>query len=190
MKKLICLIILIFVPSFIHSQLSTQLLLQTLQQNPSLLLSNPELLRQVISATSQQSQQPQPQPQLRQQPRRDECSALKKQNKLLRQMLSSVTGPGVLNDLDFTESVKSQQVVSPAEALLKQVQNQQPQALKPTISLTSSLVTPPATWTTSMTTTSYVTTVTHTETQEIPILLRGQKVHTYHILRFVKNCNF
>ena len=178
MKKLICLIILIFVPSFIHSQLSTQLLLQTLQQNPSLLLSNPELLRQVISATSQQSQQPQPQPQLRQQPRRDECSALKKQNKLLRQMLSSVTGPGVLNDLDFTESVKSQQVVSPAEALLKQVQNQQPQALKPTISLTSSLVTPPATWTTSMTTTSYVTTVTHTETQEIPILLRGQKVHT------------
>ena len=74
---------------------------------------------------------------------------------------------------------KSQQVVNPVQALLNQVQQQQPQPqqqLKPSISLTSSLVTPPATWTTSMTTTSYVTTVTHTETQEVPIILRGQKV--------------
>ena len=174
MKKLVVFIILVFVPSIIHSQLSTQLLLQTLKQNPSLLLSNPELLRRVISATNQPQLS---QPQLVQQPRRDECSALKKQNKLLRQMLSSVTGPGVLNDLDFTESVKSQQVVNPVQALLNQVQQQQPQQqLKPSISLTSSLVTPPATWTTSMTTTSYVTTVTHTETQEVPIILRGQKV--------------
>jgi len=161
MKKLF--LILVFVP-FIHSQLSTQLLLETLKQNPSLLLSNPELLRTVISAGK--TQQPQP--------RREDCSALKKQNKLLRQMLSSVTGPGILNDLDFTESVKSQQVVNPAQ-LLKPVAQAPP---KPTISLTSSLVTPPATWTTSMTTTSYVTTVTHTETQEVPIILRGQKVVT------------
>ena len=173
MKKLVAFYILVFVPSIIHSQLSTQLLLQTLQQNPSLLLSNPELLRRVISAT----QQPQPQPQLVPQPRRDECSAIKKQNKLLRQMLSSVTGPGVLNDLDFNESIKSQQVVNPVQALLNQVQQQQPpEPPQPSISLTSSLVTPPATWTTSMTTTSYVTTVTHTETQEVPIILRGQKV--------------
>lgn len=100
MKKLF--LILVFVP-FIHSQLSTQLLLETLKQNPSLLLSNPELLRTVISAGK--TQQPAP--------RRDTCSALKKQNKLLRQMLSSLTGPGILNDLDFTESVKSQQVVNP-----------------------------------------------------------------------------
>ena len=171
MKKLVAFYILVFVPSIIHSQLSTQLLLQTLQQNPSLLLSNPELLRRVISAT----QQPQPQPQLVPQPRRDECSAIKKQNKLLRQMLSSVTGPGVLNDLDFNESIKSQQVVNPVQALLNQVQ-QAPEPPQPSISLTSSLVTPPATWTTSMTTTSYVTTVTHTETQEVPIILRGQKV--------------
>ena len=134
MKKLF--LILVFVP-FIHSQLSTQLLLETLKQNPSLLLSNPELLRTVISAGK--TQQPAS--------RRDNCSALKKQNKLLRQMLSSLTGPGILNDLDFTESVKSQQVVNPA--LLKPVEPP-----KPSISLTSSLVTPPATWTTSMTTTS------------------------------------
>ena len=86
-------------------------------------------------------------------------------------MLSSVTGPGILNDLDFTESVKSQQVVNPANLLQKVAEPP-----KPTISLTSSLVTPPATWTTSMTTTSYVTTVTHTETQEVPIILRGSKV--------------
>ena len=166
MKKLF--LILVFVP-FIHSQLSTQLLLETLKQNPSLLLSNPELLRTVISAgKTQQSQPSQP----RAQPRRDECSALKKQNKLLRQMLSSVTGPGILNDLDFTESVKSQQVVRNPANLLKPAEPP-----KPTISLTSSLVTPPATWTTSMTTTSYVTTVTHTETQEVPIILRGSKVN-------------
>ena len=126
MKKLVAFYILVFVPSIIHSQLSTQLLLQTLQQNPSLLLSNPELLRRVISAT----QQPQPQPQLVPQPRRDECSAIKKQNKLLRQMLSSVTGPGVLNDLDFNESIKSQQVVNPVQALLNQVQ-QAPEPPRP-----------------------------------------------------------
>ena len=48
----------------------------------------------------------------------------------------------------------------------------------PSVSLKSSLVTPTATWTTISSTTSYETTVVHTESTEVPILWRGNKVIT------------
>ena len=48
----------------------------------------------------------------------------------------------------------------------------------PSVSLKSSLVTPSATWTTLHSTTSYDTTVIHTDSTEVPILWRGSKVVT------------
>ena len=48
----------------------------------------------------------------------------------------------------------------------------------PSVSLKSSLVTPVATWTTLHSTTSYGTTVVHTDSTEVPILWRGSKVIT------------
>ena len=159
-----------------------QQLLSTIQQNPALLStlqSNPELLRSLLSSTGKLSQQ---QPQPSSQFIESECSALKKQNKLLRNMVLSVAGEDTLNQLDILAPVHSRRdkLLDPAAALLlNQAQNSivQPPP-QPSISLKSELVTPPATWTTSMTTTSYVTTVTHTETSEVPIILRGKKVRT------------
>lgn len=173
--------LLIFVPCLCAAQL--QQLLSTIQQNPALLStlqSNPELLRSLLSSTGKLSQPQQQQPSS--QFIESECSALKKQNKLLRNMVLSVAGEDTLNQLDILAPVHSRRdkLLDPAAALLlNQAQNsivQQPP--QPSISLKSELVTPPATWTTSMTTTSYVTTVTHTETSEVPIILRGKKVVT------------
>ena len=48
----------------------------------------------------------------------------------------------------------------------------------PSVSLKSSLVTPSATWTTIHSTTSYATTVVHTDSTEVPILWRGSKITT------------
>ena len=97
-------------------------------------------------------------------------------------MVLSVAGEDTLNQLDILAPVHSRRdkLLDPAAALLlNQAQNSivQPPP-QPSISLKSELVTPPATWTTSMTTTSYVTTVTHTETSEVPIILRGKKVRS------------
>ena len=48
----------------------------------------------------------------------------------------------------------------------------------PSISVHSQLVTPTATWTELLSTTSYQTTITQTETSEVPILWRGKKIVT------------
>ena len=90
-------------------------------------------------------------------------------------MVLSVAGEESLNQLDILAPVASRRdkLIDPAALLLNQAKNT---VAKPSISLKSELVTPAATWTTSMTTTSYVTTVTHTETSEVPIILRGKKV--------------
>lgn len=48
----------------------------------------------------------------------------------------------------------------------------------PSISVRSHLVTPSATWTELLSTTSYQTTITQTETSEVPILWRGKKIVT------------
>ena len=175
------LILLSFVPLLCWGQL--QQLLSTIQQNPALLTSlqsNPELLRTLLSSGALTAQ-PVPQPARR--PKRptqlaqleDQCLAVKKQNKLLRQMVLSVAGEDSLNQLDILAPVNRprENLIDPAALLLKQA-NSAP--VQPSISLKSELVTPAATWTTSMTTTSYVTTVTHTETSEVPIILRGKKV--------------
>lgn len=159
---------------FSHCQLEQ--LLATLKQNPSLISSlqaNPQLLSTLLA--SQQIQQPVV----------DQCASVKKQNKLLRQMILSVAGGHDLGqDLDILglASEQDQKVINPTEALLQQVARQQPQ-----ISLSTILVTPTPTWTTSMTTTSYITTVTHTETSEVPIILRGAKVTLSHI-QFMAMC--
>lgn len=170
--------LLIFVPCFCFAQL--QQLLSTLQQNPALLStlqSNPELLRSLLSSTGGLSQPPvshQPVSQFE-----DECSAIKKQNKLLRNMVLSVAGEDSLNQLDILAPVnRRDKLLDPAAALLLNQKQIVQSPAQPSISLKSELVTPPATWTTSMTTTSYVTTVTHTETSEVPIILRGKKVVT------------
>ncbi len=66
----------------------------------------------------------------------------------------------------------------PLDGLLNPLQSDLPaEPIEPVIStaLSSMLVTPSASWTTSTSTTSYVTTVTHTETSTIPIILRGKK---------------
>ena len=93
-------------------------------------------------------------------------------------MVLAVAGEDSLNQLDILAPVNinnrpRENLIDPAALLLKQA-NSAP--VQPSISLKSELVTPAATWTTSMTTTSYVTTVTHTETSEVPIILRGKKV--------------
>ena len=64
--------------------------------------------------------------------------------------------------------------LNPSHALLNQLQVEK----APSVSLKSSLVTPSATWTTLHSTTSYQTTVVHTESTEVPILWRGSKVVT------------
>ena len=48
----------------------------------------------------------------------------------------------------------------------------------PSVSVRSQLVTPSATWTELLSTTSYQTTITQTETSEVPILWRGKKIVT------------
>lgn len=185
-------LLLFLMPLCITGQLS-QLLLQTLKQNPALissLQSNPQLLKSLLLQTQQQQkQQLQPKPSLplsfNQQPRRlsqepiDQCANLRKQNKLLRQMIFSVTGSDPADILpDFREQPRSNGI-DPTQNLLNQLQGvSNPEPPKPSVSYKSVLVTPSATWTKSEWTTSYVTTVTHTETSKVPILLRGQRVVT------------
>jgi len=183
-------LLLFLMPLCITGQLS-QLLIQTLKQNPSLissLQSNPQLLKSLLLQTQQQ-QQIQPKPSLprsfNQQPRRlsqepqDQCTNLKKQNKLLRQMIFSVTGSDPADLLpEFREQPRTSGL-DPTQALLNQLQGvSKPEPPKPSYSYKSVLVTPAATWTTSEMTTSYITTVTHIETSKVPILLRGQRVVT------------
>lgn len=173
----LCVLIFFFVPYLTSGQLST-LLLEALKKNPGLittLQSNPELLKSVLSS-QQQSRQP-----------KDQCEPLRKQNKVLKQMVLAVTGsdPTVAaesSDLFITEELpRNQRILDPTQALLQRVVDQP--AGKPSISLKSKLITPSATWTTSMTTTSYVTTVTHTETSEVPIILRGSRVRFINFLK-------
>ena len=52
------------------------------------------------------------------------------------------------------------------------------QSLQPSVSLRSQLVTPIATWTQLLSSTSYETTLTQTESTEVPILWRGKKTVT------------
>lgn len=151
----------LFVP-FVTCQLS-QLLLETIKQNPAILSSlqnNPDLLRNIL--LNQQRNKPQEADQ--------QCAALRKQNKLLKQMIFSVTGNEAILP-------RQERILDPAQVLLQQVEEEKPKFVEPQISLKSVLITPSATWTTSMTTTSYVTTVTHTETSEVPIILRGSRVN-------------
>lgn len=171
MKFLI--LVFFFVPYLTSGQLST-LLLETLKKNPGLittLQSNPELLKSVLGGAARG-----PKPQV------DQCEPLRKQNKVLKQMVLAVTGSdptsAAASDLFITEKLpRNQRILDPTQALLQKVAAvQQQQPAEPSISLKSILITPSATWTTSMTTTSYVTTVTHTETSEVPIILRGQRV--------------
>ena len=185
----------------ITGQLS-QLLIDTLKQNPSLLASlqnNPELLKSLLLQT-QRSQQPiqvqsrptlpprrvAPKPQISVQHQPDQCATLRKQNKLLRQMIFSVTGSDPADIFpEFREQPRS---LDPTQLFINQLQQggngvslkpEPAPAPKPSISLKSVLITPSATWTTSEMTTSYITTVTHTETSKVPILLRGQRVCSF-----------
>ena len=92
-------------------------------------------------------------------------------------MIFSVTGSDPADILpDFREQPRSNGI-DPTQNLLNQLQGvSNPEPPKPSVSYKSVLVTPSATWTKSEWTTSYVTTVTHTETSKVPILLRGQRV--------------
>jgi len=185
-------LLLFLLPLSISGQLS-QLLIQTLKNNPALISSlqnNPQLLKSLLLQTQQQQQQQiQPKPSLplsfNQQPRRlsqqprvqDQCANLRKQNKLLRQMIFSVTGRDPADLLpEFREQPRT---LNPNQAFLNQLQGvSNPEPPKPTFSYKSVLITPSATWTTSQFTTSYITTVTQTETSKVPILLRGQRIVT------------
>ena len=94
-------------------------------------------------------------------------------------MIFSVTGSDPADLLpEFREQPRS--FVDPTQAFLNQLQgvSQKVEPPKLSTSLKSILITPSATWTTSEMTTSYITTVTHTETSKVPILLRGQRVCT------------
>ena len=98
-------------------------------------------------------------------------------------MIFSVTGSDPADLLpEFREQPRS--FVDPTQAFLNQLQgvSQKVEPPKLSTSLKSILITPSATWTTSEMTTSYITTVTHTETSKVPILLRGQRVCTKFIL--------
>lgn len=190
-------VFLFLLPLCITGQL-TQQLIDALKRNPALISSlqnNPELLKSLLLQTQRQNQQQQQQiqqpkpslPQALQQRRRlspepqqvDQCSTLRKQNKLLRQMIFSVTGSDPADLFpEFREQPRS--FVDPTQAFLNQLQgvSQKVEPPKLSTSLKSVLITPSATWTTSEMTTSYITTVTHTETSKVPILLRGQRVVT------------
>lgn len=190
-------VFLFLLPLCITGQL-TQQLIDALKRNPALISSlqnNPELLKSLLLQTQRQNQQQQQQiqqpkpslPQALQQRRRlspepqqvDQCSTLRKQNKLLRQMIFSVTGSDPADLFpEFREQPRS--FVDPTQAFLNQLQGVSQKAEPPKLStsLKSVLITPSATWTTSEMTTSYITTVTHTETSKVPILLRGQRVVT------------
>merc|ERR1719510_1741095 len=96
-------------------------------------------------------------------------------------MLLSVTDENILDEVPVDDDpfqFESSQIhlskLNPANALLNQLQVEK----LPSVSLKSSLVTPTATWTTIHSTTSYETTVVHTESTEVPILWRGNKVIT------------
>ena len=100
-------------------------------------------------------------------------------------MIFSVTGSDPADLLpEFREQPRS--FVDPTQAFLNQLQgvSQKVEPPKLSTSLKSILITPSATWTTSEMTTSYITTVTHTETSKVPILLRGQRVCTKFILHY------
>lgn len=172
-----------------------QTLLTALKQNPSLvqqLQNNPALLRRLRSQLSQSQQQQPELPQSRSsspllsniqsQQRPEQCSSLRKQNKLLRQMILSVTGGEDINNLDFVS--RDQRLLGSASTINDQdtaavlLEQAVDGPAVPTTSLQSILVTPTATWTTATSTTSYVTTVTHTITSEVPIILRGKRVVT------------
>ena len=91
-------------------------------------------------------------------------------------MIFSVTGSDPADLLpEFREQPRS--FVDPTQAFLNQLQGVSQKVEPPKLS-NSVLITPSATWTTSEMTTSYITTVTHTETSKVPILLRGQRVCT------------
>ena len=62
--------------------------------------------------------------------------------------------------------------LNPTNAILEQLKVEK----LPSVSLKSSLVTPSATWATLTSTTSYETTVVHTESTEVPILWRASKI--------------
>lgn len=105
-----------------------------------------------------------------------QCNNLRKQNKLLRQMLLSETNDDILDEVPVDEDpfqFDASQIhlskLSPPNALLNQLQVEK----APSVSLRSSLVTPSATWTTLHSTTSYETVVVHTDSTEVPILWRG-----------------
>ena len=92
-------------------------------------------------------------------------------------MIFSVTGSDPANLLPEIREQPRTLGLDPTQALLNQLQGvSNPEPPKPSVSYKSVLITPSATWTTSEMTTSYVTTVTHTETSKVPILLRGQRV--------------
>jgi hypothetical protein len=192
-----CLIVVSTTTTTNRQKRQLQTLVETIKANPALLSrlqSNPEVLRLLQSQLNKQQQQQQQQPTTPrrqsflepQQPSFDvqQCSALKKQNQLLRQMILSVTGGEDITDLDFMLNRDQRRLLGQQQKPQNHRQNNhQNQGLlqhfvdaQPIISLKSVLVTPSATWTTSMTTTSYVTTVTHTETSSLPIIIRGKKV--------------
>ena len=150
------------------------LLAAALQQNPGLiqqLQSNPELLASIQNQLlrDQRSQQT-GFPAAKQ---HDQCSALRKQNKRLKQLLVSLTTeetPAIPDSPLFTPNPSP---AAPAIGLLQQAVQQ-----LPSTSLRSIMITPSATWTTLLSTTSYKTTVTQTESTEVPIIWRGTKVLT------------
>lgn len=177
----------------LQSSLQLQLA-QALQQNPQLahqLQQNPELLanlrEKLVELNGQRHIQRQRQPRIR-----GRCNGLRKQNKLLRQMLLSVTDenahadepdyadpfqfrndPNYEDPLQFEESqIHLSKKLSPVEVLLNQAQR------LPSASIKSSLVTPSATWSTIYSTTSYDTTFIHTESTEVPIFFRGNRIIT------------
>lgn len=127
-------VFLFLLPLCITGQL-TQQLINALKRNPALISSlqnNPELLKSLLLQTQRQNQQqqqqiqqskPQSLPQALQQRRLqepqqiDQCLSLRKQNKLLRQMIFSVTGS------DPAELLPEQprSFVDPTQAFFKSV---------------------------------------------------------------------
>ncbi len=142
-----------------------------------------------------------------QQQQQDQCSALRVQNARLRQMISAVlegkdlppSSSSLPSDLtskrrtDFlTEALnhghhfqssggggrglgRPQRELNKAQLLLNRVAQENKE---PRVSLERVLVTPSATWSTLVDSSTFVTTVTESLTTELPIILRGSKVIT------------
>ncbi len=180
-------------------------LVQQLRSNPALIRSlKAELLKKQQQQQQQQQQHGAASRWSSSRPKQrdeDQCGALRIQNARLKQMISAVLeGKDVASSSDlglssspkrrtgFLEEALShghhvgrsqggrpQRELNKAQLLLNRVAQENKE---PRVTVERVLVTPSATWSTVVDSSTFVTTITESLTTELPIILRGSKVIT------------